>query len=127
MLQLVQLMCQGLSPYQRAHLHNEAKYCSNEAMYLQRDLHSIQAGWCNDLLQTSSSLWDIVKHTLTAIHSVKNNAPMYIDVAMMRPFSNIFFNCASGPIKNIVLHISASISQCLKSVHHYHLAHHTLQ
>ena len=43
-------------------------------------------------------------HTLIAIHNVRNIAPKYRQVAMIRPFSNIFLNCASGPIRKQVLH-----------------------
>lgn len=42
--------------------------------------------------------------TLIAIHSVRNMAPKYKQVAMIRPFSNIFLNCDNGPIRNIVLY-----------------------
>ena len=42
--------------------------------------------------------------TLIAIQSVMNMAPKYRQVAIIRPFSNIFLNCAKGPIRNMVLH-----------------------
>ena len=56
--------------------------------------------------------------TLIAIHKVRNMAPKYKQVAMIRPFSNIFLACAKGPIKNIVLHRTWLVNCVLKNTVH---------
>lgn len=114
------------SPYQCCHLHNEAEYRPYEAMYLQYNFVLVAS--CSQ--QASSKLNKrscitkpaardcVALHTLTAIHSVRKSAPIYTEVAIMRPFSNIFFNCARGPMRNIVLRRHRSVS--CNSIEHVH-------